>query len=143
MTRNSANRMVWALGCCAALCLTGCSDADPASESTSAPAATGSAAPTESAPPSAVESAPPADDATSGVTAAALCEYLTGQLPQLREIGSEVGVMANVTANLFSWYDEQGALPNGAELDALTQQECSEVGAEVLALAGVESFTAL
>ena len=135
--------MVWSLACAAALCLTGCSGAEPASESTSSPSATGSAAPTESTPAAATESAAPADDASSGVSAAALCEYLTGQLPALREIGSEVGAMANVTANLFAWYDEQGAVPNGTELDALTQQDCPEVGAEVLKLAGVESFTAL
>ena len=135
--------MVWSLGCSASLCLADCSGADPASESTSSPSATGSAAPAESTPPAAAESAAPADDASDGVSAAALCEYLTGQLPALREIGSEVGAMANVTANLFAWYDEQGAVPNGIELDALTQQDCPEVGTEVLALAGVESFTAL
>lgn len=135
--------MVWSLGCGAALCLAGCSGADPAGESTPDPAATVTAAPAESASPTAAESTPPAGDAASGVSATALCEYLTGQLPQLREIGSEVGVMANVTANLFAWYDEQGAVPNGTELDALTQQDCPEVGAEVLKLAGVESFTAL
>ncbi|WP_407343608.1 hypothetical protein [Pengzhenrongella phosphoraccumulans] len=51
--------------------------------------------------------------------------------------------MANVTANLFAWYDGQGAVPNGTELDTLTQEECPDVGAEVLTLAGIASFTAL
>jgi len=135
--------MVWSLGCGAALCLAGCSGADPASESTSAPAATRAEAAAGSPSPTAAEITPPAGDAASGVAATALCEYLTGQLPQLREIGSEVGVMANVTANLFAWYDGQGAVPNGTELDTLTQQECPDVGAEVLTLAGIASFTEL
>ena len=52
-------------------------------------------------------------DAESSVSGADLCEYLAGQLPQLREIGSEVGAMANVTVNLYSWYEGQGAVPDG------------------------------
>ena len=57
-----------------------------------------------------VAGSPPADatgTAPAGgsktVPAKALCEYLSGQLPKLKAIGSEVGAMANLTGNLYSW----------------------------------------
>jgi len=136
------NPMLWALGCAATFALTACSGSDPANDR-SAPAVTaGSDLPAATAAPTPMQAATPSDD-PSGVSAAALCEYLTGQLPDLRAIGSEVGAMANLTANLFGWFDGQGAVPAGTEIDALTQQQCPDVRAEVLRLAGVDSFTAL
>jgi len=77
------------------------------------------------------------------VSPAALCDYLTSQLPDLRAIGSEVGVMANLTANLFGWYDQQGAVPSGSEIDTQTAAQCPDVGPEVLTLAGIETFNSL
>ena len=144
MTRIGTNGTMWSLALGAVLCLAACSSADPDAESASVPPAAEqaeSADPAESAPPKAEESAAP--DAESSVSGADLCEYLSGQLPQLREIGSEVGAMANVTVNLYSWYEGQGAVPDGTEIDTLTEQECPEVGTEVLTLAGMDSFATL
>ncbi|WP_421735384.1 hypothetical protein [Cellulomonas sp.] len=138
MAHTGTNWSLWSLALGGVLCLAGCSSADPAEESPSAPPAAESA---ESAPPTAEESATP--EAESSVSGADLCEYLAGQLPQLREIGSEVGAMANVTVNLYSWYEDQGEVPDGTEIDTLTAQECPEVGTEVLTLAGMESFATL
>ncbi|WP_421742878.1 hypothetical protein [Cellulomonas sp.] len=138
MAHTGTNCALWSWGLGAVLCLAACSNADPTDESPSVPPATESA---KSAPPKAEESAAP--DAESSVSGADLCEYLAGQLPQLREIGSEVGAMANVTVNLYSWYEGQGAVPDGTEIDTLTQEECPEVGSEVLTLAGMDSFATL
>ena len=148
MPRNRTNRTAWELGCGVAAsiaCLPACSgpesEPEPAADSPSAPAAE-TDAPAETSPSATSAPAAPAEGSPE-VSAAALCEYLTGELPDLRAIGSEVGAMANLTVNLFTWYDEQGAVPKGTEIDALTQEECPEVGTEVLSLAGVESFAML
>lgn len=145
MTAQATYRTLWALGCGALLGVAGCSGSPSADDPTPEQVAEVPATAAGTSAPPAAEPSPSADEASapSAPTATALCEYLTGQLPDLRAIGSEVGAMANLTLGLFSWYDEQGALPVGTELDALTQEQCPEVGAEVLRLAGVESFTAL
>ncbi|QTE30930.1 hypothetical protein [Pengzhenrongella sicca] len=150
MRHNGANRTVWVLGCVVAVCVAACSGADPDGDSSSAAAVeTPAEAETETSAETETEAsaAAPDDDVApaegSEVSAAALCEYLTGELPDLRAIGSEVGVMANLTVNLYTWYESQGAVPSGTELDEMTQAECPDVGAEALTLAGLESFTAL
>lgn len=71
------------------------------------------------------------------------CAYLDGQLPTLRGIGSETGTMANLTVNLYSWYEKQGAVPTGRQIDDQTRQECPATRTEVLELAGMESFERL
>ncbi|ONI92839.1 hypothetical protein ALI22I_01580 [Saccharothrix sp. ALI-22-I] len=72
-----------------------------------------------------------------------VCEYLRGQIPTLEGIGSEVGAMANLTVNLYSWYEKQGAVPDGAQIDKQVQQECPDVAAQVYKLAGIKSFATL
>ncbi|GAA3466963.1 hypothetical protein [Nonomuraea roseola] len=72
-----------------------------------------------------------------------LCDYLRGQLPNLKSIGSEVGAMANLTVNLYSWYEKRGAVPSGIQIDTQLQQECPDVQTEVLKTAGIESFATL
>ncbi|MER5702213.1 hypothetical protein ABT023_09675 [Micromonospora sp. NPDC002296] len=120
------------------LALTACADGD-------APEPPGAAAP----------GTPAAADAASGaagsapaggstpVSANELCAYLDGQLPTLRGIGSETGAMANLTVNLYSWYEKQGAVPTGRQIDDQTRQECPATRTEVLELAGMESFERL
>lgn len=51
--------------------------------------------------------------------------------------------MANLAGNLFSWYEKHNAIPDGIRLDEQTQAECPEVRAEVLKVAGFESFSTL
>ena len=141
MTRTIAKRTTGALAGGILLLLAACSSGDPTADASNGPASPGPATASPAAPTSAA--ATPAADAPGGVSAAKLCEYLSGQLPALRAIGSEVGAMANLTGNLFGWYGEQGAVPDGTELDTLTKAQCPDVGTEVLTLAGIESFTAL
>ncbi|MFF5176797.1 hypothetical protein ACFY2Q_02040 [Micromonospora sp. NPDC000316] len=118
---------------CLALALTACTDAD-------APEASGTAAPDTATAPSAAGSAPAAGTA---VPAKEVCAYLEGQLPTLKGIGSETGVMANLTVNLYSWYEKQGPVPSGRQIDDQTRQECPATRTEVLKLAGMESFERL
>lgn len=83
-----------------------------------------------------------AADAKS-VSAEDLCTYLKKSAPEWKAVGSEVGAMAQMTMGLAGFYDEQGAVPDGSDMDEKSQAECPEVRAEVLKAAGVESFTSL
>ncbi|RQX13830.1 hypothetical protein DDE19_25050 [Micromonospora ureilytica] len=116
---------------CLVLALTACTEAD-APEPASAPDTTGSTSAAGSA---------PADG--SQLSAKEVCAYLEGQVPTLKGIGSETGAMANLTVNLYSWYEKQGPVPNGREIDDQTRKECPATRTEVLKLAGMESFERL
>lgn len=116
---------------CLVLALTACTEAD-APEPAAAPDTTGSTSAAGSA---------PADG--SPVSAKDVCAYLDGQVPTLRGIGSETGAMANLTVNLYSWYEKQGPVPNGRDIDDQTSKECPATRTEVLKLAGMESFERL
>lgn len=129
MERNWIVKPTIALLACAALALSACSGAD-----TPAPANSGGQA-------TSTPTAP--QGGAAGVSAAALCDYLRGRLPILRDIGSEVGAMANLAGNLSAFYSNQGAVPDGREMDEQTQQTCPDVRTEVLTLAGIDSFAAL
>ncbi|MET8265284.1 hypothetical protein ACWD8I_07065 [Micromonospora arida] len=113
---------------CLVLALTACTEAEPA------------AVPDTTGPTSAAGSVP-ADG--SPVSAKEVCAYLDGQVPTLKGIGSETGAMANLTVNLYSWYEKQGPVPNGREIDDQTRKECPATRTEVLKLAGMESFERL
>lgn len=110
-----------------ALLSAACSGTPSTSTSTALPDTTGTAS---------VGSAAP-------VSGADVCEYLRLQIPTLEGIGSEVGAMANLTGNLYSWYEKQGAVPDGSQIDKQTQQECPDVAAQVYKLTGITSFASL
>ncbi|MFF3867171.1 hypothetical protein [Micromonospora sp. NPDC001898] len=123
---------------CLVLALPACADAD-------APEPSGAAAPGTPAAAGAASGAAgsvPAGGSTP-VSAKKVCAYLDGQLPTLRGIGSETGTMASLTVNLYSWYEKQGAVPTGGQIDDQTRQECPATRTEVLELAGMESFERL
>lgn len=124
---------------CAALSLTGCGGEDSGTPST----AVGSGTSASEAAPTSEPAAATTPGSGSGASAAELCDYLRGRLPELRGIGSEVGAMANLTVNLFTWYEQRGAIPNGSEIDQQTMSECPDVRTEVLEVAGIESFATL
>ncbi|MEW1587177.1 hypothetical protein AB0283_17280 [Micromonospora vinacea] len=116
---------------CLVLALTACTEAD-APQPAAAPDTTGSTSAAGSAP-----------AGSSPVSAKEVCAYLDGQVPTLKGIGSETGAMANLTVNLYSWYEKQGPVPNGREIDDQTRKECPATRTEVLKLAGMESFERL
>ncbi len=115
-----------------ALLVTACAGT-PTGSSPATPAPQGS---------STAASAAPASSAAS-TSGADVCEYLRGQLPTLEGIGSEVGAMANLTTNLYSWYEKQGAVPDGAQIDKQVAEECPDVATRVYQLAGIKSFATL
>ncbi|WNV87104.1 hypothetical protein [Umezawaea sp. Da 62-37] len=123
-----------ALAAASALLLTACSGT-PAT-STANPAVTTSAVQSDT-----TGSAVPGTAAP--VSGADVCGYLRGQIPTLAGIGSEVGAMANLTTNLYSWYEKQGVVPDGAQIDKQVQQECPDVAAQVYELAGITGFASL
>lgn len=116
-----------------ALCaaLAACSGAD-------APAASSGASSAAPAP-----GQPASTGAPSKVTAAQVCDYLRGKLPELKAIGSKEGASANLTGNIFGWYQDRGAIPDGSLIDQQTKAECPAVRTEVLAVIGFESFATL
>jgi hypothetical protein len=118
---------------CSALALTACSGTETAAPA-HIPDSSSSAAETAAARPS---------NAATSVSADDLCGYLRGRLPALRAIGSEVGRMGNLTVNLYSWYEKQGAVPTGAQIDDQTQKECPDIRAELLKISGMQSFATL
>lgn len=119
---------------CIGALLTACADGDAPESSGPADAGASGAATTAAAPTS---------GGSTSVSAEDVCGYLRDQLPTLRAIGSEVGSMANLTVNLYSWYEKQGAVPTGSEIDEQTRQECPETRTEVLKMSGMESFARL
>ncbi|WP_329100889.1 hypothetical protein OG792_19520 [Micromonospora sp. NBC_01699] len=127
---------IFALVCLSALVLTGC--ANGGADDGQAPADTGStSAPTSDGDASA---APPA----GGLSATELCDYLRGELPRLKDVGSEVGAMAQLAIGLAGWFEQQGSKPrDGAEMDELTEKECPQVRTDVLTTIGKASFSEL
>ncbi|WP_330464447.1 hypothetical protein [Micromonospora zamorensis] len=120
---------------CLVLAATACNDApEPGAAAPDSPTTTAAAS-------SAAGSTP--DGGSTQVSAKEVCAYLDGQLPTLKGIGSETGVMANLTVNLYSWYEKQGPVPTGRQIDDQTRQECPATRTEVLKLAGMESFERL
>ncbi|MGC5305808.1 hypothetical protein [Micromonospora zamorensis] len=122
---------------CLVLAATACTGTDapePGAAAPDSPAATAAAS-------SAAGSAP--DGGSAQVSAKEVCAYLDSQLPTLKGIGSETGVMANLTVNLYSWYEKQGPVPTGRQIDDQTRQGCPATRTEVLKLAGMESFERL
>ncbi|MEV1328038.1 hypothetical protein AB0J20_00500 [Micromonospora costi] len=124
------------LACLASMVLAGCGDAgSPTAGSPTAgspstgPAATPAASATSAA-----------GAASGGVSAGELCDYLRGELPELRKEPGEIDAMARLATGLSGWYDERGAVPDGTQIDELTRDQCADVRAEVLKLAGVQSF---
>jgi len=123
---------ILALVCLSALTLSGCSSTtndSPAADAATAPA---SAAPAGDA---------PADSGT--VSAAALCDYLRGELPKVKAVGSEVGAMAQLAVGLANFFSEHGKVANGSVMDELTTKECPDVRTETLKTIGVGSFAEL
>ncbi|GAA0899313.1 hypothetical protein [Virgisporangium aurantiacum] len=126
-------RLLLAVAASVGILVTGCADG----------AAPTSAGRTDAGTPVAGTTAAATAGGSTSVSAEDLCGYLRGQLPTLRAIGSTVGAMANLTVNLYSWYEKRGAVPTGSEIDRQTQQECPDTRAEVLTLAGMDSFATL
>jgi hypothetical protein len=116
----------------AAVSITACDDSASDSGSTA-----GAAAP-------AAKATAAAGAATGkSVSAADLCGFLKKNVAEWKAVGSEVGAMAQMTIGIADFYDQQGAVPDGSDIEEKSKAGCPEVRAEALEAAGIESFTAL
>jgi hypothetical protein len=128
-----------ALVCLSTLALAAC--ADDGSEGAAGGDPTPSAGST-GAPAAAATSG--AEAGSGGVSGTALCDYLRGELPELRKAPGELEVMMDLTLGLSGWYDQQGGkVPDGVEIDKLTKEQCADVRTEVLKLAKIQRFLEL
>lgn len=113
--------------------LAACGSTDAGSSAGSAPTGT-AATTTAGADPAAAKKA---------VSAADLCGFLEKNLAEWQSIGSEVGAMARLTTDLFSFYEKHGVTPVGSDMDEQTLAECPETRKKVLKAGGLESFQTL
>ncbi|MEO3930484.1 hypothetical protein ABGB07_42550 [Micromonosporaceae bacterium B7E4] len=129
---------LFALVCLSTLALAACGDggSDGAAGTASSSSANSTGAP-------AAPVTTGADSGSGGVSAAEICDYLRGELPDLRKAPGEIDAMGRLAFGLSGWYEQQGEVPDGAEMDKLTKEECADVRTEVLELAGVQSFMQL
>jgi len=100
------------------------------------PAASSAAA---SASPSTASSVPSAVSAGNG---AALCAFLTSEIPALQKAGSTGGAVAELAIDYANWIaaDSSRVLPDAAAMDTLTEASCPEVRTSVLKIIGGDSF---
>jgi hypothetical protein len=117
-------------------------------------AACGSAAtasPPAGSPPPAASTAPaPASSSTastspsaaSGGDGAALCAFLTSEIPKIQAAGSTGGAVGELAIDYANWIaaDSSRVLPDAAAMDTLTVASCPEVRTNVLKIIGSDSF---
>jgi hypothetical protein len=104
--------------------LAACDDASP-DVATSTPAA---------------PSASPVTAAASAVAAPQLCDFLKKKLPEWQSISGEGAAQAQLAIDLFAFYQEQGALPVGKEIDDQARSQCPAIRFEVLRAAGIKDL---
>lgn len=116
----------------------------PVASSASSPSPSSTAA--SPGPPSSTSSTVPvaaAGDVPAGYPAREVCDFLTGQVPALQGITTPVGRQANLTGNLFTFFQDHAVVPDGAALDAATAASCPQVRTTVLGLLGLPSLARL
>ena len=109
-----------------------------------------SSAPTGSPPPAASTAPAPASPSTaatapsaaSGGNGAALCAFLTAEIPKIQAAGSTGGAVAELAIDYANWLaaDSSRVLPEAASMDTLTEASCPEVRTNVLKIIGSDSF---
>ena len=100
------------------------------------PAASTAAA---SASPSTASAEPSAASVGDG---AALCAFLSSELPALQQAGSTAGAVAQLAVDYANWLeaDPSRILPDAAAMDTLTKASCPEIRTNVLEFIGGASF---
>lgn len=59
----------------------------------------------------------------SGADATELCDFLRSDIPRPREVGSEVGRLAQLTVHPYAWGEEQ-KIEGKMDVEALTKVSC-------------------
>ena len=107
-------------------------------------APTGSPSPAAStvpgpASPSTASTSPSAASSGNG---AALCTFLTAEIPKIQTAGSTGGAVAELAIDYANWLaaDSSRVLPGAASMDTLTAASCPEIRTNVLKIIGSDSF---
>ncbi len=132
----------------ALLCLSACSGASPAPATVAAgtQASSNTVVSTTSASPSptsASSTSPAAKEDAHKASAADVCAFLTSQIPALEAISTPVGRQANLTGNLYGFFQSHHEQPDGSALDETTRAKCPDVRARILTLTGLTSLQQL
>ena len=98
--------------------------------------------PTVAQPAPASTSAVPAPSGST-VAAAELCDFLRKKLADWKSADGENAAQAQVAVDLFTFYQEQGAVPVGREIDEQARTQCPAVRFDVLQTAGIKDFMIL
>lgn len=115
-----------------------CSGSVAASAQTGSPPPAASSAPAPASP-STASISPSAASAGDG---AALCAFLTAEMPKIQAAGSTGGAVAQLAIDYSNWIaaDASRVLPDAAALDTVTEASCPEIRTNVLTIIGSDSF---
>jgi hypothetical protein len=112
--------------------------------SAAAPAPAGSPSPAASTAPASASpaTASTSPSAASGGDGAALCAFLTSEIPKIQNAGSTGGAVGELAIDYANWIaaDSSRVLPDAAAMDTLTVASCPEVRTNVLKIIGGDSF---
>ena len=80
--------------------------------------------------------------AASGGDGAALCTFLTAEIPKIQAAGSTGGAVAQLAIDYANWIaaDSPRVLPDAAAMDTLTEAACPEIRTNLLKIIGGDSF---
>jgi len=137
---RSARAFVLAVSLLAAACGGGATAApqaaSPSLSASPSPAASTAAAPASPA------TASPGPSAAGAANGAALCTFLSSEVPALQKAGSTGGAVAQLAIDYADWIaaDASRVLPDAAAMDTLTEAACPEIRTTVLKLLGGDSF---
>lgn len=132
------NRPTRALVFAVSLLTAACGGSATASAPTGSPPRAASTAPA-SASSSSTSTSP---SAASGGDGAALCAFLTSEIPKVQAAGSTGGAVAQLAIDYANWIaaDSSRVLPDAAAMDTLTEASCPEIRTNVLRIIGSDSF---
>jgi len=135
---NFVNRPTRALVLAASLLFAACGGG-----STGVPPAGGSSPSSPAAAASASVSASSAAPSTvNGGDGAALCGFLTSEVPKLQQAGSTGGAVGELAIDYANWIaaDSSRVLPDAVAMDTLTSASCPATRTTVLKIIGDDSF---
>ena len=132
------NRPTRALVLAVCLLTAACGGSPTASPPTASPSPVASTA-AASASPSTASTSPLA---ATGGDGAALCAFLTSEIPKLQQAGSTGGAVGELAIDYSNWIaaDSSRVLPDAAAMDTLTEASCPGIRTNVLKIIGSDSF---
>jgi len=132
------NRPARALVLAVSLLTAACGGGATASPQAGSPSPAASTAAASASP----STASPEPSAASAGDGAALCAFLSSELPALQQAGSAAGAVAQLAVDYANWLeaDPSRILPDAAAMDTLTKASCPEIRTNVLTFIGGDSF---